>query len=380
MKRAKFENLEKQRDFFIKVKKKLGIGSKKLSERLGLKSRGSIESYTFMRTAPPVDIVKKLENISGINAKYQEIEGKIYRKKRGFLPMNPRIAEEELKKRFSRDFNYIQNLIKSDRDIKEIIKEIRKRNYHFDNSYISKCIGAYRTNLLSKIVKEIIPLEKEIILSGSIRKGKKTLEISFNLFPLVKILNQKKTRVGIEISEDRNKVRIFPLEYGRILFTNNCTIKLLITEKSDLKIGSHVKIFLNPKDFGFNILQSIHDKDSILLARLAIEEGFILDQYRSTPNNHKGDLSLFLNNKNIIIEITKMISRQGDYFKVGQCFVQKDCWPDAIHFLVCKEELLKESSLNALQKIGIKFINTDFQDGWELNVIKEIKQMVKNEK
>ena len=85
MKRAKFETLEKQRDFFIKVKKKLGIGSKKLAERLGLKSRGAIESYTFMRTAPPIEIVKKLEELSGIKAKYEQIEGKIYRKKRGFI-------------------------------------------------------------------------------------------------------------------------------------------------------------------------------------------------------------------------------------------------------------------------------------------------------
>ena len=61
MKRAKFESPQKQRDFFIKVKKKLNLGAKKIAEELGLKSRGAIESYTFMRTAPPVEIIKILE-------------------------------------------------------------------------------------------------------------------------------------------------------------------------------------------------------------------------------------------------------------------------------------------------------------------------------
>ena len=52
MKRAKFETPENQREFFLGVKKKIGIGAKELSQRLRLKSRGAIESYTFMRTAP----------------------------------------------------------------------------------------------------------------------------------------------------------------------------------------------------------------------------------------------------------------------------------------------------------------------------------------
>ena len=64
--RAKFKTLEKQREFFISVKKKLGLGAKELSKKLGLKSRGAIENYTFMRTAPTLKIVKKLEELSGI--------------------------------------------------------------------------------------------------------------------------------------------------------------------------------------------------------------------------------------------------------------------------------------------------------------------------
>ena len=59
MLRAKFKTPEKQREFFIQVKNKLGIGAKELSKKLNLKSRGAIENYTFMRTSPPVEIIKK---------------------------------------------------------------------------------------------------------------------------------------------------------------------------------------------------------------------------------------------------------------------------------------------------------------------------------
>ena len=44
MKRAKFDDLKKQREFFVNVKKELGIGSRKLAKKLGLKSRGDRKS------------------------------------------------------------------------------------------------------------------------------------------------------------------------------------------------------------------------------------------------------------------------------------------------------------------------------------------------
>ena len=379
MKRAKFETLEKQRDFFIKVKKKLGIGSKKLAERLGLKSRGAIESYTFMRTAPPIEIVKKLEELSGIKAKYEQIEGKIYRKKRGFIPMNSNEAEKILKEKFRKDFNYLRNLIKSDRDIKAIMQEMRKKGYQFDTSKISRCIGAYRTNLKSKIVDEIIPKKEELIINGFVRKDKKTLGINFNLFPLYNIIKKEGVRVGLEISKDRKKVRIFPLKFGRSLLKQTKAIKILLTEKSELQPKSNIEIILDPKNFGFSIFDSIYDADAKPLAREALKQGFLLDSYRSTPNNHKGDLSLYFNNKNIIIEITRMSTRQGQYFKVGQCFIQKSIWKNAQHFLVCQKRLLRKTSLDAFKKLKINVINTDFDDGWEINVIKEIKDSIKND-
>lgn len=373
MKRARFETPEKQREFFIKVKEKLGVGAVNLSRQLGLNSRGAIESYSFNRTTPPVEIIKELEKLSGIKANYESIEGKIYRKKREFLPLDPKEAEERLKEKFGKDFIFLIKLIKSDESIKEIIYKIRKRNYIFDNSLISRCIGAYRTNLLSKIVNEIPIKEGEIILKGHIRKDKNTLSINFNLRPLYKILQQKQIKVALELSEERDRVRIYPLDFGRKLIPTNKAIKVLLTEKSGLKIKSKIEIILNPKDFGFNLLESIYDKDAKLLFKEAIKNDFILDAQRSTPSNHKGDLSLFFKDENIIIEITQLSSYKGSYFKIGQCFIQKNSWPNASQYLVCKKKFLSKESEEVLKKLNVKIINSEFNKWWERGVIKEIK-------
>jgi len=372
MKRAKFDTLEKQREFFVAVKKKLGIGGRELSKRLDLKSRGTIENYTSMRTCPPVEIVKKLEQLSEISAKYEIIEGKIYRKHRGFIPMDPLIAEKILKEKFDTNFEYLLTLIKSDLNIKQIIKKIREKNYRFDNCSMSRAIGAYRTNLLSKIVNKIEPKDGEILINGFVRPGKKTLEICFNLRPLTKILERKNFRVGLQISEDRKFVRVFPLDFGRSLILSRDAIRVLITEKSGLKLKENISVILNPEDFGLNIYDSIYDKDSRDLARLASKFGFILDSYRSTPSNHKGDLSLFYKNKNLILELTQSESYNSAYFKVGQCYVQRKLWPNATHILVCKDKFLSKECIFAIKELNIKIIYSNFDKEWEEKVIKEL--------
>ena len=372
MKRAKFNNLEEQREFFLAVKKKLKVGGRKLALLLGLKSRGPIENYTANRTSPPLEIIKKLEDLTSIKAKYSAIEGKIYRKSRGFMPMNLENAEKIIKNKFGKDSEEVYKLIKSDMPFKQIVKNIRKDNYHFDTSKMSRALGAIRTNLLSKIVKNIEPKEGEILLNGFIRPGKKTLEICFNLRPLSKILEKKKIRVGLEISEDRKKIKLFPLTFGRSLFRNQDAIKVLITEKSGLKLRENISIIFNPEDFGLNIYDSIYDKDSQQLARLASQSGFILDSYRSTPSNHKGDLSLFYENKNIILEVTQASSYKSAYFKVGQCYVQKRLWPNAVHILICKEKFLSKECIPALEELDIRIIYSYFDKGWEEKVIKSL--------
>jgi hypothetical protein len=373
MKRAKFENLEKQREFFVLVKKKLGLGAKELSKSLGLKSRGAIESYTFMRTAPPVTLVKKLEEISKVHGVYQEIEGKIYWKKRNFTPLNPKVAKKTLEKKFRKDFKYLDQEIKSNLTIAEILDRIRKKGYSFDNSQVSRCIGAYRTSLLSAIVKDITLKKDEIILKGHIRRDKNTLSINFNLMPLYTILKQNRILVRLDISKDRKKIRISPSSFGRKLNSSNNAIKILLTEKSGLEIKSSIEIILNPKKFGFNAIESIYDSDAKVLLKKALEEGFTLDPQRSTPNNHKGDLSLYLKEKNIVIEITKAESHKNSYFKIGQCFIQKISWPKSKQYLICKNNFLSAESENALRKIGVEIIKTNFENKWEKEAIKSIK-------
>ncbi|MBU0959306.1 MAG: hypothetical protein KKB31_05165, partial [Nanoarchaeota archaeon] len=183
-------------------------------------------------------------------------------------------------------------------------------------------------------------------------------------------------KVGLEISKSREKIRLFPLEYGRKLTPSNRAIKVLLTEKSLLEIKSSVEIILNPKDFGFSIKNSIYDQDAKSLFKEALKEGFILDNYRSTPANHKGDLSLYLRDKNIIIEITKANSYKGAYFKVGQCFIQKQSWPNSIQYLICKKNFLSKGSEDAVKKLKVKIINTNFNKGWEKEVIRKIKNEI----
>jgi glutaredoxin-related protein len=377
MKRAKFESLEKQRKFFIDVKKKLRMGSRKLAVKLGLKSRGPLENYSLVRTSPPVEIIKKLEGLSGIKVEYKEVEGKIYRKSRGFIPMNPIEAEANLKKKFGKDFEYLITQIKSDLTIKQIIIKMRERDYLFDNSRMSRYIGAYRTNLLSKIVDKIEPNENEILVNGFVRPGRKTLEINFNLRPLTRILEKNKIRIGLEISEDRKSIRISPLKFGRNLILSRDAIRILITDKSGLKVRSNIAVIFRPEDFGLNIFDSIYDKDSRELAKIAGKSGFVLDYYRSTPSNHKGDLSLFYKNMNIILELTQANSYQASYFKVGQCYVQKRLWPKAFHVLVCKNKFFSKECIPALKELGIKIIYTNFERDWEQEVIKQLMDSVK---
>ncbi len=373
-----FEDMNNQREFFLAVKKKLNVGGRELANRLGLPSRGAIEGYASMRTSPPIEIIKKIEKLAHIKAgKYHEVEGKIYRRSRGFIPMNPIKAEKILKEKFGKDFAHLDSLIKSDLSVKQIVKKIREKNYRFDNCFMSRAIGAYRTNLLSKIINKIEPERGEISVNGFIRPGRKTLEINFNLRPLTRILEKEKIRVGLEISEDRKNIRIFPLEFGRNLIPSRDAIKILITEKSELKPRTNISIIFNPERFGLNIYDSIYDKDSRELAKKAIKSSFILDSFRSTPSNHKGDLSLFYKRKNIILEITQASSYKASYFKVGQCYVQKQSWPNATHFLICKNEFLSKECIPALNELGVKIIYTNFDKDWEEEVIKQLITIIK---
>ena len=379
MKRARFKDMRQQRQFFIDVKKKLGLGSKRLAEKLGLKLRGGIESYTFMRTAPPVDIIKKLEKFSGVKAEYDSVEGKVYWKRRDFIPLPPDEAEKILKFKFKKDYNFLLDLIKSRNSIKVINKKIRLKGYTFDSSKISRCIGAYRTNLLCKIVDAINVKKDDLIVPANVRRDRKTLGILFNLNHLNKMLQNKRIAVGIELQKDRRKIRIFPLSFGRNLSKQNKAIKILLTEKSGLIAGQKIELILNPALFAFEAKDSVYDIDARDMLKYALKSGFLLDNYRSTPANHKGDLSLYFKGKNIIIEITKIASYKGGYSKIGQCYIQKNAWPNSIQFLVCRESLITDGIKKPLEQLKVNLIKTDFEKGWGEKAINEITKYLQNE-
>lgn len=377
MERAKFDDLNSQREFFESVKRKLGMGAVKLSKILKIESRNTLENYMSSRRAPPLEIINKLEELSGIKARdYIRVDGKVYRKRRGFMPCDPEVAEKVLLKKFKKDYPFLIKLIKSDLTIEQILNEMRKRGNRFDTSVASRCVGSYRTNLLSRIVENITTKEKEIVVSGCIISGNHNLAITFNLLPLHKIISKKNIRVGVEISKDRRKIRVFPLIFGRNLTQNlGGSIRILMTEKAGFKKGSKVDILMNPEEFGFDILDSIGDSDARILARELIKSRIKINSRRSTPYNHQADLFINMNNKDVLIEITRTSRYKEGYFKVGQGYIQKMFFPNATQVLVCKKQILSKDSLAAFKRIGIIVICSEFKEGWERAVLKELKKI-----
>jgi len=376
MKKAKFGTLEDQKIFFNSVKGELGIGAKKLAKLLGLKSRGSIESYTFGRTAPPLEIVRNLEKISGVKGDYQIVEGKVVRKERKFMPLDPVEGKRKLREKFGNDFNKIDSWIKSDLSIRKIVDKIRERKYIFDNSLVSKWIGAYRTSLKIRFSEELCPTKDEIILRGRVRKDNKTYSIGFNLVNLSKSDLRKEFRIGLEFSKDFAAVRLFPLTFGRKFNVGNHNIRILVTEKSGIKDGYYINVILRPQDFGFSIKDSIYDVDAKVLVGPLLKEGFVLDNYRSTPANHKGDLSVFYGNINYIIEITQAKTYHACYYKVGQSYIQKLSWPGSKQIFVCCKSFLIPSAKQALKKLKVEIIEVDFEEKWEQKVVQELKKII----
>ena len=115
---------------------------------------------------------------------YDVVEGRVIRKKKEFLSMDPAEAEQNLKKKFGEYFSKIDSWIKSDLSIKKILSKIREKGCSFDGSVVGRWIGAYRTNLKITIVENIYPKNSDIIVSGFVRSESKTNSISFNLIKL----------------------------------------------------------------------------------------------------------------------------------------------------------------------------------------------------
>jgi hypothetical protein len=380
MKRARFETLQHQRDFFIAVKKKLGMGSRKLARKLNLHSHGVIENYTRMRTAPPLNLVQQLETLTNIEGKYTIFNGNVHRNKRTFMPMSIENAKVELKNRFPKEYNEIMALLTKRTPIVEITRILRLNGHTFDNCVISKAIGAHKTHMLSKLVNTLHCKENEIILQGYINHSKGSHYISFYLDPLSKIVKNNSIKVGLEISKDRKQIKIFPLSYGRKIHHTRRGMRILITKKSGLKLKDNINLILNPIDFGLDIFDTILDIDGRILAREALHQGFKLNPFRSTYNNYLGDIAFLEKGHVVIIEITRAQTNNViSKVKLGQCLMQTLTFPSAIHFIVCRN-IFSAAEKKALKKLNTILLYTDFEENWDKNIIKQISDKLKDER
>lgn len=374
--RAKFQSKEEQRKFFLDVKKATKMGSRKLSMLLDLKSRGGLESYTAARTSPELEIVRKLEEISGVKGNYEIVEvGRLVVKgKRKFMSMPVETAREVLKKRFGKNyFEVVIGMIDQGYKQEDILKKLREYNYKFDSSLISKAIGSLRTHDRVKYVDKL-KLSDDLILKGIVQDGGRGLTVSFNIGKLYDKFVEKK--ISIEI-EGLNKVRIYPFKNGKKLFhMTGKRIGFHLPPTVNLKHNSKVEIYINFKEFGFDKLDSIQDSDARILLKAALTRGFNLYPYRSTTGNLMGDIVLEYKNKIILIEITRARSDQIANWKLGQALLQKINYPSFEHFMVVRKGLLRKAHIKAMDYIGTKCVFTDFENDWENDVLEDVKNQI----
>jgi hypothetical protein len=375
--RAKFENLGEQREFFVNVKSSLGVGARRLSRLLGMPSRGPLENYTLCYTAPPVDLVKRLEDMSGIRApRFECVKGCVKRKKRRLMPMNLDEANILLKNKFGNHYPEILKLAKDGTKINIILSYLRKNGFRFDSVGVAGALGTLKKSFLFRVVDDIETRES-IIVKGYVQDSKGSSEITFHLLPLAKKASSGKMRIGFDIMKDLKYVKIYPLQNGRKLrLIGSRTIRFLLPQTLGMKHHSAIYIVLSPTDFGFKKHDLIQDDDAKLLAQAAEHVGIELHPMRATNSNSLGDVVFSVRGKLFAIEITRALASHMSKFKLGQCLVQKLASPDSRRIIVCKKELFSEEELRALNFIDVTPIYTAFGKGWEEEVINKINNLI----
>ncbi|MFA4855093.1 MAG: hypothetical protein WC634_00720 [archaeon] len=373
--RARFETRESQKEYFNNVKRKLSVSIRKLAKLLKV-SDGGIESYCCGRTAPPIWIIKRLENLTGLGAVYVEGSGKIVRKRRRLMPMALAEAKEVLGKYFPSWLERILGMIEEGYTIKEIAASLRREKFVFDSSAVVKAIGAYKKNFLIRICDNISK-ESCIVVRGRVDKSKGDCTINFNLKPLAQLIgNDDKIRVRLEVSNGRTVVKLIPSKIGRkIAFIKGWgAFKIHIPVQLGLLPTTHVDILIPTAEFGLDFFDCIYDKDAVTLAKRAVERNLQIFPLRSTPNNRLGDLVFEANDKLVVIEITRALSRNCAHFKLGQSLMQKILHKDKdmIQLLVCKKGLFDENQKEALNFLRVNIIYTDFKNGWEDGVLSQM--------
>lgn len=376
--RARFPSKEEQRIFFILNKKRLNLGGRKLAVALN-SSRGTIESFSSGRTAPPIDIVKRLESMTGIKAEFESTRNRVVRKRRNLMPMSIDEAERVLRQAFKNDYDYVKELIRQPVRIKDVASLMRKQyNHRFDGSVVQRAIGACRKYLQIRIVKEIEIPKDSVVVKGCTRVTKNSFTLFFSLKPLAQAIKEKKIKVGLEISEDKKSIRLFPLErIGRNIGLSKQTLRVVLPQVLNLEPWHKVNVIYSPREFGQNYIDFIQDKDGRSLAAIAENLGFEAYPIRNTNNTNSGDLTLRCRDCLIMIEVTRAISPNVARLKIGQCLVQKIANKDiSFQFIICRNNMFSQEELNALGFIGVGVIYTDFKENWPKDVLSKIKEKV----
>jgi len=370
--KAKFNTKESQKQYFCKVKKKLSISVRKLAALLGV-SRGALENYCSGKTAPPHWVVEKLENLTNIRDNYTVIGGRVVRNKRKLMPMNLNEAKEVIDKYFPNRFNQILNMLKEGGTLAGAITTLRNEHFTFDNSPVARALGTCKRNLLIGLCDNI-PTDSCVVVKGKVEKGRGDCSINFNLQPLADLVkNNGEIRARIEVSEDRKSIKLLPLKIGRKISFNEGwgRLKVCVPNQLDFSLGSYVDVIIPAKEFGINFLDCIFDADAVKLAKKAVERKINIFPVRSTPNNRLGDLVFEVNDRIVIIEITRACSRSCAHFKIGQVLMQKISHKEKkpAQFLVCREKLFNEKEKDALRYLNVSLVYTDFKENWENDVL-----------
>jgi len=387
MLRAKFENLQDQREFFVSVKNKLGMGSTKLSRLINVPNRLRVDWWSMCRCSPPVWVIEELSNISGIKPpKFEIINGQVIRKKRKilhrtkskFLSISLEDSIKILKLKFGNHFQKILKLIQENRNIKDIVATLKADGFKFNNTPVFRAIGTLRKSITLPIV-DSMKTDGCVILRGNVFLLKKSFVIIFCSEGFIQKLNKKQIRIGAKFNKDFKSVKIFPLNIGRLigLDLKRWQIKIGLPKTLPLKNKSKINIIINPKEFGAMHSDFVQDKDGRKLGEVAEKRRIKLSPVRNTFVDEKGDIVFEIDNKKVIVEITRSLHPSKSRFKIGQCLIQSIVNPDAIRFIVCKPKLFSNTELKALEFIKTNVVFTKFNRGWERKVIDKIVKVTK---
>lgn len=240
-------------------------------------------------------------------------------------------------------------------------------------------------------------LDGNVIMVAQLRNMYgRTKEIRFFSSILEKLMRKKKEfRISVEFDERKNwfritpcpesPIRLYPAGEHTLQFVATNMLKHIKMEREEIK---RVFVVLDPKEFGFREEDLIHDKDAAQLFPKLKKLGFENYPFRASPNNAFGDLVITCGGKLFSLHISraaenfktqkvKTILRHKNFgklvYQAQQATEHVGSTNIAIINIKLKESgIFTEEALRLLTKHIPLIIFTDFNDGWEDKVAKEL--------